>query len=58
MNMNNQSLCMQDGSGSTQPPEKPHARFPYTKTVFKALFKGIEVLWMIMEIIDHLREIF
>ena len=58
MDMNNQSLCMQDDPGGTQTPEESHAHFPYKKTVFKALFKGIEALWMIMEIIHHLREIF
>lgn len=59
MQKKKQSLYMQDSLGNSQSPRKSHhIKVPWKKLVFKFLFKGIEMIWMIVQIIQYLSEIF
>jgi hypothetical protein len=59
MQKKNKSLFMQDNPGSSLTPAKSHCfRSLWRKITFQVLFKGLEVLLMILEIIQCLCEIF
>lgn len=54
-----ESLFIQDKTDTSQTPETSHQiKFLGRKFIFKALFKGIEAIWMIVQIIQYLCEIF
>lgn len=59
MQKKKQSLYMQDRPGNSQSPKKSHRKkSPWQKLIFKILFKGIEAIWMVVQIIQYLSEIF
>ena len=59
MQKKTKSLFMQDKTDTSQSPETSHQTKPFgRKFLFKALFKGIEAIWMIVQIIQYLCEIF
>lgn len=59
MQKKTESLFIQDKPDTSQPPETSHQIKPFgRKFIFKALFKGIEAIWMIVQIIQYLCEIF
>jgi len=59
MQKKNQSLLMQDKTDTSQTPENSHQlKLFCRRAIFQALFKGIEAIWMIIQIIQYLCEIF
>lgn len=59
MQKKTESLFIQDKTDTSQTPETSHQiKFLGRKFIFKALFKGIEAIWMIVQIIQYLCEIF
>jgi len=64
INMNNikkkkNSLYIQDNSRKSQTIKKSHHRkLTWKKNLFQFLFKGIEMFWMLLQIIQYLRDIF
>lgn len=59
MKKRKKSLYMQDVPGNSQHPGKFHRKLLcWRKWLFQALFKGIELLWMVVQIIQYLCEIF
>ena len=55
----NKSLSIQDNPNPSPSPSKSQRfRTFMRKNTFKILFKGLEALWMILEIIPCLSEIF
>lgn len=59
MQKKTKSLFMQDKTDTSQTPETSHQINPFgRKFIVKALFKGIEAIWMIVQIIQYLCEIF
>lgn len=59
MKKQKKSLFMQDSPGNSYPPSKSH-RFKISccKTIFRVLFKGLEVMLVIVKIIQCFFEIF
>lgn len=54
-----ESLFMQDKTDTSLTPETSHQIKSFSrKFIFKAIFKGIEAIWMIVQIIQYLCEIF
>lgn len=59
MQNKDKSLSMQDNPNRSPSPSKSQRfRAFWRKTTFKVLFKGLEVLLMILEIVQCLFEIF
>jgi hypothetical protein len=53
------SLFAQEVPGKSQTPGKSQRKkIHWNKVIFKFLFKGIEVIWMLSQVIQYVSEIF
>lgn len=59
MSKGNKSLFMRDIPGNSQSPRKSHGfKVRWRRALFKMAFKTIEAIWMVVQIIQYIREIF
>lgn len=56
--MANKSLFMQDIPSSPDPTEAQKSKSCWRVLIFKSVFKAIEAIWMVVQIVQYLFEIF
>lgn len=58
--MNKKMLTIQNGKVTPQKPKKKSGKkiTELKKEIFKIAFKGVELLWMLVQILEYIKQIF